>query len=170
MTDAGNGRNILEAQRLLGFSFCLPTKAEAWRGGWGFGGLVTGDWQQQAINQLTVQKNCRKLLDIYGQRTYIKPKSRVWGSVRTTAVLICHAHCRIAVTNATSPFFFCSILASMTLKDGHIVVGHNYTCFSFECVSVPHIVLVISACATVAQWSKNCKNIKTQHLKRNNLR
>lgn len=26
-------------------------------------------WQQQAINQLTVQKNCRKLLDIYGQRT-----------------------------------------------------------------------------------------------------
>lgn len=64
----------------LAFPFCFANKAqakaEALLNGGGRGVFrAVGEtaamyvWQQQAINQLTVQKNCRKLLDIYGQRT-----------------------------------------------------------------------------------------------------
>lgn len=67
----------------LAFPFCFAKKAQAkaealltgGRSVWGRGSRAVGEtaamyvWQQQAINQLTVQKNCRKLLDIYGQRT-----------------------------------------------------------------------------------------------------
>lgn len=64
----------------LAFPFCFANKAQAkaeallTKGGRGVFRAVGETaamyvWQQQAINQLTVQKNCRKLLDIYGQRT-----------------------------------------------------------------------------------------------------
>lgn len=63
----------------LSFPFCIANKAQAKAealltgGGWVMGAVgetaAMYVWQQQAINQLTVQKNCRKLLDIYGQRT-----------------------------------------------------------------------------------------------------
>lgn len=73
-------RNISVRQRSLGFSFlfCKQSTSQSrgvayWRGEGVFGAVgetaAMYVWQQQAINQLTVQKNCRKLLDIYGQRT-----------------------------------------------------------------------------------------------------
>lgn len=76
-------RNISVRQRSLGFSFlfCKQSTSQSrgvayWREECGGrGSRAVGEtaamyvWQQQAINQLTVRKNCRKLLDIYGQRT-----------------------------------------------------------------------------------------------------
>lgn len=85
-------RNISVRQRSLGFSFlfCKQSASQSrgvayWRG---VGDGVVGEtaamyvWQQQAINQLTVQKNCRKLLDIYGQRTQSLGVERKSGRTR----------------------------------------------------------------------------------------
>lgn len=58
-----------------------------------------------AINQLTVQKNCRKLLDIYGQRAHKERRSQERGGMgmglKRDCAVTGHAHCPIRV-NATS--------------------------------------------------------------------
>lgn len=109
-------------------------------------------WQQQAINQLTVQKNCRKLLDIYGQRTH---KEKVIGYVNDANDdddgdddANDEDDKDVPVPRPAS-IVQQVLLASMTLKDSNIV-SHNYKCSIFECATCR-----ISNKQSPAQWDNN---------------
>lgn len=123
-------------------------------------------WQQQAINQLTVQKNCRKLLDIYGQRTHKERKSR------GGRALSFDRSRPLSNTSENATSSACHQWHSRTVD----IVGHNYTCSICECVrcrisnkclsalwgpsvrrsqSQAVVYVSIRVCPTVAQLSHN---------------